>query len=59
MANAGGRLFGSLLSGLTYQLWGLTGCLLTASAFLVATGAITIVLSGERRGALATQTSEA
>lgn len=59
MANAGGRLFGSLLSGLTYQLWGLTGCLLTASTFLLATGAITIVLAGERRGALAAQSSEA
>ena len=52
MANAGGRLFGCLLSGLSYQLWGLTGCLLTASAFLLAAGAITVVLAGERRGAV-------
>jgi predicted MFS family arabinose efflux permease len=59
MANAGGRLFGSLLSGLTYQLWGLTGCLLTASTFLLATGAITIVLAGERRGAMEVRSSEA
>lgn len=58
MANAGGRLFGCLLSGLSYQLWGITGCLLTASAFLLATGAITVVLAGERRGALAVQSSE-
>ena len=34
MANAGGRLVGSLLSGLSYQLCGLSGCLLTASALL-------------------------
>ena len=45
MANAGGRLAGSLLSGLSYQLWGLTGCLLTASALLAAAGLITIALS--------------
>ena len=49
MANAGGRLVGSLLSGLSYQFWGLTGCLLTASAFLVIAGLLTISLSGERR----------
>ena len=49
MANAGGRLVGSLLSGLSYQFWGLTGCLLTASAFLVIAGLFTISLSGERR----------
>ncbi len=49
MANAGGRLVGSLLSGLSYQLWGLSGCLLTASALLAIAGLITILLSGERR----------
>jgi MFS family permease len=27
MANAGGRLLGTVLSGLIYQLYGLTGCL--------------------------------
>ena len=49
MANAGGRLVGSLLSGLSYQFWGLTGCLLTASAFIVIAGLFTISLSRERR----------
>lgn len=49
MANAGGRLVGSLLSGLSYQLWGLTGCLLTASVLLAVAGAITIALSAEQR----------
>ena len=53
MANAGGRLVGSLLSGLSYQLWGLSGCLLTASALLAIAGLITILLSGERRDAVA------
>ena len=55
MANAGGRLVGSLLSGLSYQLWGIAGCLLTASALVLAAAVITIVLSGENRRALAPQ----
>ena len=49
MANAGGRLVGCLFSGLSYQMWGLSGCLLTASAMVLAAGAITIVLAGEQR----------
>lgn len=38
MANAAGRLLGTILSGLVYQLWGLAACLLIAS-FLVAASA--------------------
>ena len=49
MANAGGRLVGCLFSGLSYQMWGLSGCLLTASTMVLAAGAITIVLAGEQR----------
>ena len=49
MANAGGRLVGCLFSGLSYQMWGLSGCLLTASAMVLAAGAITIMLAGEQR----------
>ena len=59
MANAGGRLVGSLLSGLSYQLWGLTGCLLTASTLLAVAGLITIVLAGEHRAAPAGQVTDA
>lgn len=44
MANAGGRLVGSLLSGLTYQLYGLNGCLLTASAMITASWLIALSL---------------
>ncbi len=33
MSNAGGRLLGTLLSGLSYQIFGLTGCLATAGVF--------------------------
>lgn len=50
MANAGGRLVGCLFSGLCYQFWGLSGCLLAASAMVLAAGAITIILAGEQRG---------
>ncbi|NKB58727.1 MAG: organoarsenical effux MFS transporter ArsJ [Alphaproteobacteria bacterium] len=58
MANAGGRLAGSLLSGLSYQLWGLTGCLLTASALLAMAGLITIALSAEQRGLASGEVSD-
>lgn len=44
MANAGGRLVGSLLSGLVYQFAGIVGCLLTASAMVAASFIITLVL---------------
>jgi predicted MFS family arabinose efflux permease len=36
MANAGGRLVGTVLSGWAYQTQGLTGCLWWSSAFLLA-----------------------
>ncbi len=34
MANAAGRLLGTILSGLIYQLWGLAACLIVATALL-------------------------
>ncbi len=37
MANAGGRLTGTVLSGLLFQHYGLTGCLIASSLFLTAT----------------------
>lgn len=40
MANAGGRLAGTLLSGIVYQLGGLEACLWTSVAFALAAGAI-------------------
>ncbi|NQY27418.1 MAG: organoarsenical effux MFS transporter ArsJ [Piscirickettsiaceae bacterium] len=36
MANAGGRLTGTLLSGLLFQHYGLSGCLIASSLFLTA-----------------------
>jgi predicted MFS family arabinose efflux permease len=50
MANAGGRLAGTLLSGLTYQFWGLTGCLRVSCAFLVAAGLISLRLPRRESG---------
>ena len=44
MANAGGRLLGTLLSGLVYQLYGLTGCLWVSSAFLLVAGLLSLGL---------------
>jgi predicted MFS family arabinose efflux permease len=44
MANAGGRLVGTLLSGLLYQLAGLRGCLWASTTFAVATGILSLLL---------------
>jgi predicted MFS family arabinose efflux permease len=44
MANAGGRLVGTLVSGLMYQLAGLAGCLWTSMAFALAAGLLSIFL---------------
>jgi predicted MFS family arabinose efflux permease len=43
-ANATGRLLGTLLSGLLYQLGGITGCLIGSAAALAACWAITLLL---------------
>lgn len=44
MANAAGRLLGTLVSGLAYQWHGIAGCLLLAFAFLLAAAAFTFAL---------------
>ena len=38
MANAGGRLVGTLISGWAYQTQGLEGCLLWSSGFVLLAG---------------------
>lgn len=48
MANAAGRLVGSLLSGLSYQWGGLAACLATASAFVLASSLIALALPTRR-----------
>ena len=47
MANAGGRLTGTILSGLIYQSYGLIGCLITASLFIAAAATLSSKLSIE------------
>jgi predicted MFS family arabinose efflux permease len=44
MANAGGRLIGTVLSGLVFQLYGLEGCLWVSTIFVLVTGAISLAL---------------
>ena len=44
MSNAAGRLIGTLLSGLSYQFYGLPGCLAAAAAFVLCSFALTTKL---------------
>jgi len=44
MANAGGRLVGTVLSGLVFQQQGLVGCLWWSSAFLLVAGILSMKL---------------
>ncbi len=53
MANAGGRLTGTLLSGLLYQLYGLNACLWASCLFLVAAGLLSMRLPRRQSGPIA------
>ena len=44
MANAMGRLLGTVLSGWVYQAYGLPACLWVSCAFLLATACISVAL---------------
>lgn len=44
MANSGGRLAGTVLSGLIFQLYGLVGCLWTSAVFVLLAALITLKL---------------
>ena len=48
MANAGGRLVGTLLSGILYEKAGLAGCLWASFAFAAVTGALSLLLPRPR-----------
>ncbi len=50
MANAGGRLVGTLLSGLMYQVAGLPGCLWASMGFALLTGALSLMLPAAKVG---------
>lgn len=44
MANAGGRLLGTVLSGWVYQFWGLAGCLWWSVGFVLAAALLSFAL---------------
>jgi predicted MFS family arabinose efflux permease len=46
MANAGGRLAGTVLSGWVYQEQGLIGCLWWSAGFLFVAGLLSLALPG-------------
>jgi predicted MFS family arabinose efflux permease len=46
-ANAGGRLAGTVLSGLIYEWHGLTACLWTSAGFVLAAGLLSLLLPTE------------
>ena len=48
MANAAGRLLGTLLSGIVFQLAGLVGCLWVSAAFILIAGLISLSLPRQR-----------
>ncbi len=50
MANAGGRLAGTVLSGLLYQWQGLEACLWASVAFVLAAGVMSLLLPGTPAG---------
>ena len=49
MSNAFGRLAGTLLSGLVYQYYGLTACLVVSAAMIAAAVLLTLPLRQETR----------
>lgn len=53
MANAGGRLLGTLLSGLSFQAWGVSGCLWSSLVLCLATAAVSLGLPRGAAPALA------
>jgi len=59
MANAGGRLVGTLLSGVIFEFFGFTGCLLGSGLMVLLAAALSCKLPGGRAIALGVQLKEA
>ena len=57
MANAGGRLAGTILSGLLYQWQGLEACLWASVAFVLGAGALSLLLTTARTRAVSPPTT--
>ncbi len=49
MANAIGRVLGTFLSGLIYQLYGLSACLITSTVMVILAVALTLPLNHQRK----------
>jgi len=52
MANAGGRLLGALLSGLIFEFYGFSACLLASGAMVLAAALLSFKLPRARAIAL-------
>jgi hypothetical protein len=48
MANAGGRLLGTLLSGVIFEFYGFSACLLASSALVLAAALLSLKLPRAR-----------
>ena len=59
MANAGGRLLGTLLSGVVFELYGFIGCLLASGALVLAAGLLSFKLPRTRGVQLTVELKEA
>jgi hypothetical protein len=59
MANAGGRLLGTLLSGVIFESCGFTGCLLASAALVLAAGLLSFNLPSARAIPLTVKLKEA
>jgi MFS transporter, APGE family, 1-arseno-3-phosphoglycerate exporter len=59
MANAGGRLLGTLLSGVIFEFYGFSGCLLASSALLLAASLLSFNLPRVRAISLTVKLKEA
>ncbi len=59
MANAGGRLLGTLLSGVIFEFYGFTGCLLASSALVLTAGLLSMRLPSGREISLSVELKEA
>jgi MFS family permease len=59
MANAGGRLLGTLLSGLIFEFYGFVGCLLASGALVLAAGLLSFNLPRTQAVQLTVKLTEA
>lgn len=59
MANAGGRLLGTLLSGLVFEFYGFSGCLLASGALVMAASLLSFYLPSARGIELTVKLKEA